>query len=99
MRARIEAEQKLYRSLRDRYEIVEGEPLKTTAAQSVIRLFDVAVGVLRRCWTGRPSDEIRPGYLGIRQTASDTYNLLFKIPALGEDLRLAIYVNPAGRHA
>jgi hydrogenase/urease accessory protein HupE len=39
------------------------------------------------------SDEIRPGYLELRQTASDTYSLLFKIPALGEDLRLAIYVN------
>jgi hydrogenase/urease accessory protein HupE len=38
------------------------------------------------------SDEIRPGYLEMRQTASDTYSLLFKIPALGDDLRLAIYV-------
>jgi hydrogenase/urease accessory protein HupE len=39
------------------------------------------------------SDEIRPGYLELRQTASDTYNLLFKIPALGDDLRLAVYVS------
>ena len=38
------------------------------------------------------SDEIRPGYLELRQTAPDTYSLLFKIPALGDDLRLAIYV-------
>jgi hydrogenase/urease accessory protein HupE len=38
------------------------------------------------------ADEIRPGYLEMRQTASDTYNLLFKIPARGEDLRLAIYL-------
>jgi hydrogenase/urease accessory protein HupE len=38
------------------------------------------------------SDELRPGYLELRQTASDTYNLLFKIPARGEDLRLAIYL-------
>jgi hydrogenase/urease accessory protein HupE len=38
------------------------------------------------------SDEIRPGYLEMRQTASDTYSLLFKIPARGDDLRLAIYV-------
>jgi hydrogenase/urease accessory protein HupE len=43
------------------------------------------------------SDEVRPGYLELRQTASDTYSLLFKIPALGDDLRLAIYVDlPAG---
>jgi hydrogenase/urease accessory protein HupE len=38
------------------------------------------------------ADELRPGYLELRQTASDTYSLLFKIPALGDDLRLAIYV-------
>jgi len=38
------------------------------------------------------SDELRPGYLELRQTASDTYSLLFRIPARGEDLRLAIYV-------
>ena len=39
-----------------------------------------------------PSDELRPGYLEMRQTGPGTYNLLFKIPARGEDLRLAIYV-------
>ena len=38
------------------------------------------------------SDELRLGYLEIRQTTSNTYNLLFKIPALGEDLRLGIYL-------
>ncbi|MCK1700673.1 HupE/UreJ family protein [Bradyrhizobium sp. 155] len=43
------------------------------------------------------SDELRPGYLEMRQTSAVTYNLLFKIPARGEDLRLAIYVKlPAG---
>jgi hydrogenase/urease accessory protein HupE len=38
------------------------------------------------------SDELRPGYLELRQTAADTYNLLFKVPARGENLRLAIYL-------
>ena len=38
------------------------------------------------------ADELRPGYLELRQTTPDTYSLLFKIPARGEDLRLAIYV-------
>jgi hydrogenase/urease accessory protein HupE len=38
------------------------------------------------------SDELRPGYLELRETSSGTYSLLFKIPARGEDLRLAIYV-------
>jgi hydrogenase/urease accessory protein HupE len=45
------------------------------------------------------SDELRPGYLEMRQTSPGTYNLLFKIPARGEDLRLAIYVKlPEGTH-
>ena len=45
------------------------------------------------------SDELRPGYLEIRQATSDTYNLLFKIPAQGEDFRLGIYVTlPDGTH-
>src|ERR1700733_433615 len=39
------------------------------------------------------SDELRPGYLELRQTDPSTYNLLFKIPARGEDLRLAVYLN------
>ena len=39
------------------------------------------------------SDEVRPGYLELRQTTSDTYSLLFKIPSLGDDSRLAIYVD------
>jgi hydrogenase/urease accessory protein HupE len=38
------------------------------------------------------SDELRPGYLEMRQTSPGAYNLLFKIPARGEDLRLAIYL-------
>ena len=38
------------------------------------------------------SDELRPGYLEMRQTGPFAYNLLFKIPARGEDLRLAVYV-------
>src|SRR5947208_15631730 len=39
------------------------------------------------------SDELRPGYLEMRQTGPGAYHLLFKIPARGEDSRLAIYVN------
>jgi hydrogenase/urease accessory protein HupE len=39
------------------------------------------------------SDELRPGYLELRQTDASTYNLLFKIPARGEELRLALYLN------
>lgn len=38
------------------------------------------------------SDELRLGFLELRQTAPDTYSLLFKIPARDDDLRLAIYI-------
>jgi hypothetical protein len=37
--------------------------------------------------------EVRPGYLELRQTAAGTYDLLFKIPALGDEFRLALYVS------
>lgn len=36
--------------------------------------------------------EVRPGYLGIQQTVSDAYHLLFRVPARGE-LRLGLYVS------
>jgi hydrogenase/urease accessory protein HupE len=55
-----------------------------------IALLLAVLGVL----TAQPvhADELRPGYLELRQTDQNTYSLLFKIPARGEDLRLAIYV-------
>jgi hydrogenase/urease accessory protein HupE len=37
--------------------------------------------------------EVRPGYLELRQIAPDTYDLLFKLPARGEEFRLALYVS------
>src|SRR5262245_12462668 len=43
--------------------------------------------------------EVRPAYLEIRQTASDSYDVLFKVPALGEQYRLGLYLSlPAGFH-
>jgi len=35
--------------------------------------------------------EVRPAYLQLRQTSADTWDVLWKVPAMG-DLRLAIYV-------
>jgi hydrogenase/urease accessory protein HupE len=41
--------------------------------------------------------EVRPAYLELRQTGPETYDALWKVPALGENLRLGIYVElPAG---
>lgn len=36
--------------------------------------------------------EVRPAYLEIRQTGPESYDVLWKVPALGEDARLALYV-------
>ena len=34
--------------------------------------------------------EVRPGYLELRQTATETYAVLWKVPAVG-DMRLSIH--------
>ncbi len=53
----------------------------------------VAIVLLAACVAGPAhSDELRPGYLEVRQVTRDTYQMLFKIPALGDDRRLGIYV-------
>jgi hydrogenase/urease accessory protein HupE len=41
--------------------------------------------------------EVRPAYLELRQTDPETYDVLWKVPGRGENLRLGIYVElPAG---
>ena len=37
--------------------------------------------------------EVRPAYLELRQTKADTYAVLWKVPGLGEELRLGLYVH------
>ncbi len=37
--------------------------------------------------------EVRPAYLELREVEPDTYDLLWKVPAAGDDLRLGIYVH------
>ena len=36
--------------------------------------------------------EMRPGYLEIRESDSETYDVLWKVPALGDNMRLGLYV-------
>lgn len=36
--------------------------------------------------------EVRPAYLDLRQTDADTYDVLWKVPARGDDLRFGLYV-------
>jgi len=36
--------------------------------------------------------EVRPAYLEMRETAAETYDVLWKVPGLGDNLRLGLYV-------
>ena len=46
---------------------------------------------------GALAHEMRPAYLELRQTGPETYDALWKVPGLGENLRLGLYVElPAG---
>jgi hydrogenase/urease accessory protein HupE len=41
--------------------------------------------------------ELRPAYLELHQTAAETFDVLWKVPAAGDNLRLALYIRwPAG---
>src|SRR6476646_5229027 len=41
--------------------------------------------------------EVRPAYLELRQTGADGYDVLWKVPARGDNMRLGIYVEfPSG---
>jgi hypothetical protein len=42
--------------------------------------------------SGSSAHEVRPGYLEIKQTAADTCDVLFKVPAMGEEYRFGIYL-------
>jgi hypothetical protein len=36
--------------------------------------------------------EMRPAYLQLHQTAADTYDVFWKVPAVGDSMRLSLYV-------
>jgi HupE / UreJ protein len=49
--------------------------------------------VLIAGWPGTaPAHEVRPAYLQLHQTGADTYDVLWKVPALGDVMRLSLYV-------
>ena len=56
------------------------------------------VGVLLTAFArGTFAHEVRPAYLELRETAPETYDVFWKVPGQGEDLRLGIYVElPTG---
>src|SRR5437899_5933241 len=53
--------------------------------------------LLARFAHGALAHEVRPAYLELRQTGPETYDALWKVPGLGDNLRLGLYVQlPAG---
>jgi len=48
--------------------------------------------LLADCAGGALAHEVRPAYLELRQTGADTYDVLWKVPGRGENLRLGLYV-------
>src|SRR6478672_11967342 len=49
------------------------------------------------CCSSVSAHEVRPAYLELRQTAAETYDVLWKVPARGDNMRLGIYVEfPSG---
>jgi len=58
---------------------------------SNIRALLVVAGALLPLIAG--AHEMRPGYLEIRETAADTYDVLWKVPAQGDDTRMGLYLN------
>src|SRR4051812_38873090 len=56
-----------------------------------MRRWLVVLGILL-CPRVAAAHEVRPAYLQIRQTGLDTYDILWKVPARGDNLRLGLYV-------
>jgi hydrogenase/urease accessory protein HupE len=44
------------------------------------------------CATAAHAHEVRPAYLQLEQTAEDTFDVVWKVPARGEDLRFGLYL-------
>ena len=53
--------------------------------------------LLTACAPAAFAHEVRPAYLELRQAGAETYDVLWKVPGQGENLRLGLYVElPAG---
>jgi len=61
----------------------------TTKTQRSLAVF-VLLGVLGA--SSAKAHELRPAYLELRETAPDTFDALWKVPAAGEGMRLALHV-------
>jgi hydrogenase/urease accessory protein HupE len=57
-------------------------------------VLSVCVGAILFALSSSPvfGHEVRPAYLELRQMGTDTYDVLWKVPARGDNIRLGIYV-------
>jgi len=55
-------------------------------------LLTLATLLLLLVGRGAIADDLRPGYLELRQIDAETYDVFWKVPARGEDMRLSLYV-------
>jgi len=58
----------------------------------VLRRWTVAVALMLTWATTTRADVFRPAYLELRETSAETYDVMWKVPAQGDTLRLAIHV-------
>ena len=85
-------------SLESGVAILEGAPKPETGAGGSIPLAVKVLHGLLLCLmlfvsaSVAPAHEMRPGYLEIRETAPDTYEVIWKVPARGDTMRLGLYV-------
>jgi len=72
----------------------EPEPAKRRKSFPAHRVLSVCLGAILWGASSSPvlAHEVRPAYLELRQTGTETYDVLWKVPARGENLRLGIYV-------
>ena len=92
MRRELESENKSYAMLLQHYN-VKIEPTsreETSAGPPMKRSFFCFLFLASFSWSAF-AHEMRPAYLQMRQTASDTYDIFWKVPASG-DLRLSLHV-------
>jgi hydrogenase/urease accessory protein HupE len=63
-----------------------GRFLTRALAAALVAVFVATFAVEAR------AHEVRPAYLELKQTSEDTFDVLWKVPARGEDLRFGLYV-------
>jgi hydrogenase/urease accessory protein HupE len=56
--------------------------------RALLLLISFAAFLCASAW----AHEMRPAYLELRQTGAETYDVLWKVPGRGDDLRLGLYV-------